>query len=61
MFVAPLLGDGVLGEEAGDPLALAPFPGLLPLGLLQEELLLGGSVLVLPHYSTGHILPQPDT
>lgn len=61
MFVAPLVGDGVQEEEPGIPRLLAPLSGILPLGLLQEELLLCGSVLVLVHYSAGHVLPQPGT
>lgn len=60
--VMPLSGDGVLLEQGGDPILTFGFAltGGLPLGLLQDELLVGGLRLVLVVDGPGHVLPQPD-
>lgn len=60
--VMPLSSDGVLLKQRWDPvfafgLALA---GRLPLGFLQNVLLVGGLRLVLAVDGSGHVLPQPD-
>lgn len=56
--VAPLRGDGVLLEKSWDPGFVPSLPGLSPLSLLQNKLLLGGPHLVPIHDGAGHMLPQ---
>lgn len=58
----PLPSDRVLFKQGRDPvLALGlPLPGRLPLGLLQDELLVGGVRLVLVVDGPGHVLPQSE-
>lgn len=58
----PLSGDGVLVEQGRDPLLTFgfPFAGRLPLGFLQDELLIGGLDLVLVVDGPGHMLPQSE-
>ena len=57
--VGPLSADGVRVEQRGAPGLVPPLPGLLPLRLLQDKLLLGGPVLVPVLDGAGHVLPQP--
>lgn len=59
VYVCPFVGDRVQVEESGAPRLVSTVFGLIPLSLLQYELLLGCLVLVTVHYSTGHMLPQP--
>lgn len=60
--VMPLSGDRVLLKQRREPLLAFgfPLPGRLPLGLLQDELLIGRLRLVLVVDGPGHVLPQSD-
>lgn len=59
VFVVPLIGVGVEGEESWVPGPLSSLSGLLPLSLFQHKLLLRGSHLVFIANRSGHMLPQP--
>ena len=60
MFVLPLASVWVEGEEVWAPGSVPSLPGLAPLGLLQDKLLLRGPVLVPILDRAGHLLPEPS-